>query len=147
MNRPIEFRAWDKNARIMHSVGVLYFDQIGELNRVSHCGSILGSNIQSFELMQYTGLKDKNGKKIFEGDIVIGSKDDFMSNVIGVVKYSGLAFVFEGRTKETQYALCGGKGDNYWRYTVTTSSLSNLNEIEVIGNIYENSELLKDTNE
>ena len=143
--REIKFRAWIKKESRMTEVGVLSqngksitvddSDMDGTYNR--HVGG------NKFELMQFTGLKDKNGKEIYEGDIVAGYKGDFVHNVIGVVKYCGLSFVFEGTTEENRYDISGGKGDNYWRYTVTNPSVKELPEIEVIGNIYDNPELLK----
>ena len=77
---------------------------------------------------QYTGLKDKNGKKIFEGDIV---KDDYC---IYEVVYDGNGYYVEvvKLLKE-----CGtDKGVLY--------DLSDYKDLEVIGNIYDNPELLKE---
>ena len=77
---------------------------------------------------QYTGLKDKNGKKIFEGDIV---KDDYC---IYEVVYDGNGYYIEvvKLLKE-----CGTqKGILY--------DLSDYKDLEVIGNIYDNPELLKE---
>lgn len=74
---------------------------------------------------QYIGVKDKNGKEIYEGDIV---KDESIG-LLGVVKFSEryLQFVVDD--------VCDGEQD-YSEF---------MNQVEVIGNIYENSDLLKET--
>ncbi len=74
---------------------------------------------ENMKVMQYTGLKDKNGKEIYEGDIVKYFLDD-----IAVIKYIDGSFIIE--TKR-----------------FTDSMFTMYGEIEVIGNIYENSNLLK----
>lgn len=74
-------------------------------------------------LMQCTGLKDKNGKLIYEGDIVNGSCGAYWGKMI--VEYNVAGFVLNKNGKYLNFL----EGDNY---------------IEVIGNIYENPELLKD---
>ena len=83
---------------------------------------------------QFTGLYDKNGRKIFEGDIVVFA--DFFNDEIhrGVVYWCDLAFWFD--CTETE----GDEG----MYSLAYISV---NVLEVIGNIYDNPELLKGGNE
>lgn len=84
--------------------------------------------IGNAEIMQFTGLKDRNGKDIYEGDIVKQEKwvkVGEYAEAIGVVKYKGVCFTVE----------CVGD----W-----VGSNADLNgNAEVIGNIYESPELLK----
>ena len=87
-------------------------------------------------LMQYTGLKDRKGVEIYEGDIVAGSMETgFTGDVIGTVVYAGLAFSYRGKQLDD---------DTDWFYTITSPYFTEDKMVEVIGNIYENPALLEE---
>lgn len=129
--RDIKFRAWNHKAKQMCEVDELLWDDRGNCHPI-HGGSYVIYDKDKDVLMQYTGLKDKNGKEIYEGDIVAGYKGAYSCDVKGVIKYGGMAFACVGETKD------GEK----WFDTVTNPSWPSYSGIEVIGNIYENPELL-----
>jgi uncharacterized phage protein (TIGR01671 family) len=119
--RTIKFRAWDKMKKIMSEVVEITWDT-GEGDGIATEHYIGSWN--RFELMQYTGLKDKNGKEIYEGDIVRGKSSPS-----------------SGRRKSKVFWT-----DNGWQVNMQSEnrSLSFLKDrLEIIGNIYENKELLK----
>jgi uncharacterized phage protein (TIGR01671 family) len=69
--REIKFRAWDNERQVMAPVVEMLFDQYGGIDvRPSHRMGINEPALGPILLMQFTGLKDKNGKEIYEGDIV-----------------------------------------------------------------------------
>ena len=72
MNREIKFRAWHKNLKKMFKIGQITLEK-GTWNFEPNDRDFIGMSIPyqpSFVLMQYTGLHDKNGKEIYEGDII-----------------------------------------------------------------------------
>ena len=74
MNREIKFRAWDKNReQIVTEGGFIQFDGNGGFevfNEPNSSWDKNGEDANDLILMQFTGLLDKNGKKVFEGDLV-----------------------------------------------------------------------------
>ena len=89
------------------------------------------SNLDNCEVMQYTGLKDKNGKEIFEGDIV-KVYDDY--NVYGIMA---------GEIYEIYFAFGGFRLKPKRNPKAKGNWVEDGIDFEVIGNIYENPELLK----
>ena len=125
MNRMIpKFRAWLKNDKEIIDVDEIHwFD--GELDIIGDYITFV-RKADEIELMQSTGLKDKNGKEIFEGDILKSNK-----YITSVFYERGAYCVKFSRTPNT---------------TVTMNVISFIEKYKtkIIGNIYENPELLED---
>jgi uncharacterized phage protein (TIGR01671 family) len=130
--KEIKFRAWDKmNKKIFYLEHKEIFYDLNDRNNLNLVfyktnDKIIDEGIGDFELMQYTGLKDKNGKEIYEGDIV-------------EIEETGETYIVEFDIKKAKYIFrdnCG-TGHNFdFNYYGNT--------FEVIGNIYENPELLEE---
>lgn len=123
-----KFRAWDKETKSMNGMAEIYRNRNQEIE--------LHPRDKNIILMQSTGLVDKNGKEIFDGDIVrttrflgradeIGGFYEYEKDYVGVVK------VLEG-----SWVIDTG--------IVAVRLWSEIDESEVLGNIYENPELLED---
>lgn len=125
MQREIKFRAWLKDLKTMQVVSELNMWNLGHVFTVDEDNlHYKTSGNVNYTLMQYVGLKDKNGVEIYEGDIVI--KDSYTE--IAVVEYYSLCCNYT--LNDTLLSLKAGMATNYF-------------EGEVIGNIYENPELLE----
>ncbi|MEK6886826.1 MAG: YopX family protein [Nanoarchaeota archaeon] len=112
------FRAW-----LRHEKRFEYFS-IGDWGKIKY--------IQEFEneVNQWTGLKDKQGKDIYEGDIC--NAKTFTGNYKGVISFISGCFVLEIF-----------QSDNIEYDVGQVPDLCDFEEIMIVGNIYENSELLK----
>ena len=94
---------------------------------VSHCISDdppFGAKVDQETVGQYTGLEDKNGKRIFEGDIVEGLDYTAEDGGYGIIGFDEGAFYVSNND------ICGTFYDSYWG-----------KDFEVIGNVYDNPEL------
>lgn len=131
--REIKFRAWDKVSEIMWHWNLknLGCSDIGELKGEDNGCSDLTNILKKCPVMQYTGLKDKNGKEIYCSDIVKG-----YFNEEEVIDSIWLTLTEED--KKNGY-LTFQLPDNI----VDFARESYPDELEVIGNIYENPELLE----
>lgn len=138
--RPIKFRAWDKQLLNMADVttiginfGMGYSCYEGEpvvenitTEDIKGLPLHVGGNDTRFIIMQSTGLKDKNGKEIYEGDIV---KSGFY----------GTEMICEVKYEKFSDCCTGGIG---FVAMYDESTYVDFEECEVIGNIYENPELI-----
>ena len=127
--REIKFRAWDteekvmyENDRFMGDYDDLYF---GDINDIF-------AKEPEVIFMQFTGLKDKKGKEIYEGDI-LANREVHGDNFYCVVEYG--IDGFNGVTYP-------GRNHCMPLHTIMTYEGAEYNE--VIGNIYENPELIKE---
>ena len=120
--REILFRVWDQNEEIM-----LYSDEPSDqfiwfiepngirIHELDGCSG--GQDLRNFVVMQFTGLLDKNGKKIFEGDIVISKEKT--------------VFVVEYWNEWASFAIVkNGHGYN----------LTDFDELKITGNIHDKEE-------
>ena len=132
--REIKFRAWDgKRMLFMGKGGDCGFELAGgEIFTLTE----FEAHKQDYPLMQYTGLKDKNGVEIYEGDIVLAIS----------------CFDAECDDEERRYQISWGesawvfKGERQWKDGIHDwSSIENCEtfKMKVIGNIFENPELLE----
>ncbi|SJZ95816.1 phage uncharacterized protein TIGR01671, partial [Clostridium tetani] len=87
--REIKFRAWDKNLNMMiynkEQTGCIKYDT----NPVDVVNAILNQDDYGYVFMQYTGLKDKNGVEIYEGDII--KKSNRSSNLYEIIYQDSIA--------------------------------------------------------
>ncbi|WP_163579094.1 YopX family protein [Gracilibacillus saliphilus] len=123
MNREIKFRAWDTEEQKMIEWNNEFFYDTSPVTGFT--GDF--SNIR-FPLMQYTGLHDKNGKEIYEGDVV--EFNDLSTFYLFKEQPRGRSVIKWDERK------CG------WESPRGTSYIEG-EKLEVIGNIYENPELLE----
>ena len=124
--REIKFRAWLKEEKIMIDVSEIDFrgEEVSEFDESDVFYE--GYGYDYAELMQYTGLKDKNGKEIYEGDIV---------------KWWGYEAQF-GRQLQTERIIYI---NDYIKdaYKILCITEDTGQTVEVIGNIYEDKHLLE----
>lgn len=124
--REIKFRAWALKGKKMFNISTLHFFPNNYTIEISDRARLHILQPNEIELMQFTGLKDKNGKEIYEGDIL------------------------ESRPKkDVRFEVCFGwnTDGNTWGWCLkskdhTYSMDDVVNKMEVIGNIYENPELI-----
>jgi len=128
--REIKFRAWDKLKKSMHDVGGINFIE-GIVILWKQTGSVRSTyyaELDSIELVEYTGRKDKNAVEIYEGDVVF------------IEEYDGPGETYVVNYKDAEWRLVNGPKV----FDEDSLHLFSSEELEIKGNIYENKDLMED---
>jgi uncharacterized phage protein (TIGR01671 family) len=158
MSREIKFRAWHKDLKKMtlpFTLADLYDLCVYQYNFTD--GEYLCTDEMEYnelEFMQYTGLKDKNGKEIYEGDIIQAIKQEQNGSnsyeIKDIVAFRAGGFKVFGRCMQS----CNTQQDCMTIKNFMWCQQGHMNipniwyeilKVEIIGNIYENPELLKES--
>ena len=126
MSREIKFRAWSTNLKKMSKPFTLKSDVMHFANKKG-LGTIKG--LQDEIIMQYTGLKDRRGQEIYEGDIL---KFKSLPAPYSIIEFNLGSFGY----------FCM-KGKDYEYFIGIERTYDKPKNWEIIGNIHENPELLK----
>lgn len=133
-----KFRFYDKKYKIWLNPECVWLDEKGNFRGIDGVNRFESFDDKDIILMQYTGLNDKNGVEIFESDIVRSCVliNGHLYEYVGQVKFVAFSWnvVDKKQTYYPFYNYIDGYPDEIW-------------EIEVIGNIYQNPELLESVEE
>ena len=145
--REIKFKAWDKLNKEMFNVEIMDFQE-----RKVYKDTVSYRKFNDIELMQYTGMKDVTEKEIYEGDVVklvhtgieiSADRLEDLKRFVGIIKYENGIF----KIVKTEKSLIESKYFEMEQKKVSEIFIySKLYDLEVVGNIYENPELLKENN-
>lgn len=140
MQDRFRYRVFDNDDKKMHDVIFLNYEN-NSVEWYNDNNKKRAAFIDEVPIVQCTGLKDKNGKLIYEGNIVeyscpaeycsdgLHKCQECYDNEIGIVSYDEELALYEYRSEAGQYPL--------------TDNINTEEDLEIIGNIYENPELLE----
>lgn len=142
--RVTKFRIWNKRKKSWESEGISILKMETIINTINMAWD-------GYEIMQFTGLKDKNRKEIYEGDIVrqfieghqgVNEEGEIQYNLKQVAEMIGVAMISTRKGIVMQRANITSSTSKNWIGTILPYKNITRYRCEVIGNIYENPELL-----
>ena len=147
-----EFRAWDKEFKEMVQVDALILNE-QVIKATYKNGNVVKEDIKNYDLMQSTGLIDNNDQEIFEGDVLKfndewdeycheGYVDGSVEGINFIEVVRGEACFEFGKTRYPESSLFIRMEDEHLTFAELIKSRDF--EFEIIGNIYENPELLEE---
>lgn len=135
--REIKFRAWDPTRKRMVYRGLFdknwYYTERNDENGTNLAYGISQRDQVTLKTMQFTGLLDKNGKEIYEGDIVEFDDLEYCGNL----NKEKAEVIFDEGSSLVEFMDCNSGKSQEYLFTYNKY-------IAIIGNIYENPELLKE---
>lgn len=145
--REIKFRAWDKFSEELVEIKTLDFERSEGATCAVDYSDINGDLYSEWVLEQYTGLKDKNGTYIYEGDILKNGNDEYGVIKFGEYEQDGsngeynpencLGFYIEFPSRFNTPSCC-----QIWQDSPACANDNVSSSFKVIGNIHEKPELL-----
>lgn len=124
-----KFRAWDKEFKEMVQVNALVLDE-QVIKTTYKNGNVVKEDMKNYELMQSTGLFDKNGKEIYEGDVVQFEDCSKVSNFFyistGIIEWYQCSFHLTNGNSVSMEDLVDG----------------DLLDVTIIGNVWEDGDLI-----
>lgn len=140
-----KYRAWLPTLKWMCSVSAILFDEKSiDVYKTDDAERVTEMNVHQNEvaLMQSTGLKDKNGVEIFEGDVVTRN-----GGFPSVVKFGSWVYEedFGAKARNVGFYIDSSYTDEEWLQSIDYEDISK--NYEIVGNIYENPELMEADND
>jgi uncharacterized phage protein (TIGR01671 family) len=136
MERIIKFRCWDKENK-------KWLDQVSVYEELAEQGMWDPGRSEYYHLMQYSGLKDKQGVEVYEGDLV-----KYMDRILQV-RFGSYIECWDGLCPKNGHNAHGwfmcSEDEKTVKSLLTGWMLPQMKDIEIVGNIYENEEFLKQT--
>lgn len=147
--RELKFRVYDKDSKKMYNQDefILTFDTVGEDIYLNKNDEVIP--LYSYELMQSTGLEDKNGKEIYKGDILSYKRIIYTDcskteieeieeeSFIEMITYAPIASVVKPHSKNVKSFGYDSVNKECLILELTSD------DVEIVGNVYEHKDLLK----